>query len=197
MKFSSAESCLFSELEHLKTSFHFPAVKNDVGQLLNFLVQTRNPKTIFEFGSGYGHSAFWYLAQVKNFPSKIYLTEKRTDLVAPYEALPWPSEWKKVLDYYQGDAFERLAQIDQIDLTLVDGQKADYLSFIQKVEPKLTKNALVVIDNAFIKGTFLQEENQNKEVVKKTLELFTFIKQSNYSRVFLPVRDGIILLQKN
>jgi predicted O-methyltransferase YrrM len=194
---SSEETRLFSELENLKNSFHFPAVKNDVGQLLNFLVQTRKPKTIFEFGSGYGHSAFWYLAQVKNLPQKIYLTEKRTDLVAPFEQLSWPELWKKSLDYFQGDAFERLAQIDYIDLALVDGQKADYLSFIQKIEPKLNSQSMIVIDNAFIKGIFLQEENQNKEVVKKTLELFEFIKGSNFVRAFLPVRDGIILLQKN
>lgn len=196
---NQTEKYLFQELNRYKENLNFPAVKNDVGQILNFIVRSYRPKRIFEFGSGYGHSCFWYLAAIheKDQPQQIFLTEKRTDLGLHFHQLPWPQEWKEKIHYEQGDAFIALENKNELDLILVDGQKSSYLEFIIKALPQLKSQGLIVIDNAFIKGGFLLEENQDKLVVKNTKALYEFIETSSLNRVFLPVRDGLILLQKN
>lgn len=190
---SPEEKNLLEKLDSLKAQFNFPAVKNDVGQILNFLCKAFSCQIIFEFGSGYGHSAFWYFVQNASPPKKVYLTERRTDLQDSFQALQWSS----ALDYFCGDAFIRLEQIDGIDLCLLDGQKSQYLDFLQKLIPRLNPQAIIVIDNAFIKGQFLDKDLQHKDVVKKTHELHQFLKNNSLERVFLPVRDGLLVLKKN
>ncbi|MFZ4715063.1 MAG: O-methyltransferase [Bacteriovoracaceae bacterium] len=193
---SNEEKKLFQSLEKLKVDFRFPAVKNDVGQNLNFLVSVLKPKTIFEMGSGYGQSAFWYLVGQEQLPQSIYLTERRDDLIEPFSKLSWPEDWKEVLHYHQGDALLKLAEVELLDLVLLDGEKGQYLEFLKAVEKKLSARGVVVVDNAFVKGTFLKEENQHKDMVKKTHEFHAYLKKGPFKTTFLPVRDGLFLLSK-
>ena len=189
---SPEEKVLLEKLEQFKIQFNFPAVKNDVGQMLNFLTKAFSCKTIFEFGSGYGHSAFWYFVQNNHPPQKVYLTERRTDLQDSFNSIKWSS----ALDYFCGDAFERLQQIEAIDLCLLDGQKSQYLEFLQKLIPRLNPGAIIVIDNAFIKGQFLDKDLQHKDIVQKTNELHQFLRNQKFEKVFMPVRDGLLILKK-
>lgn len=196
LNLNAEEEKLFGELNYYQEHLNFPAVKNDVGQIINFFVSLRKPKKIFEFGSGYGHSAFWYFTGKNTSIERVVLTEKRTDLEPLFYKLPWPKDWLDKMTYLQKDAFLALEQESDLDFILIDGQKSLYLDFIKLALEKLNPNGLIFIDNAFIKGGFLVPENENKQVVIKIKELFEFIKKSNLKRVFLPVTDGLIVLQK-
>lgn len=193
-----SQEVLYSELQALEEKLHFPAVKPDVGQFLSFLTKLHRPERIFEFGSGYGHSAFWYLlAETQNLKS-IVLTEKRDDLEAIFQKLPWPSLWKEKLFYHQGDAFECLeAQSDKYDLVLVDGTKAQYQSFTETIYKHLADKALVVIDNGFCRGDFLDPSKLHKNSPKAIKDLHQWLKfQELYDVTFIPMSDGIFLLRK-
>lgn len=195
---SDSEKSLLDKLEALELKLNFPAVKKDVGSLLNFLTISNNPKHIFEFGSGYGHSAFWYLQANANSIESIHLTEKREDLEGIFHDLPWPADWRSKLHYHQGDAFESLNKIDQqFDLVLVDGVKAQYQTFLKDIYSRLNENAIVVVDNCFWKGRFLDETELHKTSPKAIKELHEWLKTQALYRVnFLPISDGIFLLRK-
>lgn len=192
VQLSEQEKSLLSKLDQFKVQFNFPAVKNDVGQVLNFLCKAFSCQTIFEFGSGYGHSAFWYFVQNPHPPKKVYLTERRTDLQASFNEI----KWAEALDYFCGDAFNRLEEINGIDLCLLDGQKSQYKEFLEKLLPRMNPGGLIVIDNAFIKGQFLDKDLQHKDVVQKTHELHQYLQSIKLEKVFLPVRDGLLILKK-
>lgn len=198
--FTSKEKTLYNELLELQKTLNFPAIAPDVGQLLYFFTSLIKPKTIFEFGSGYGHSAFWYLLAKTDNLERVYLTEKREDLIEKFHKLSWPALWREKLDYYQGDTFDRLKEVsdESLDLALVDGQKADYEKFMKAVYPKLSSKGLIIIDNSFWKGSFLQKENLHRQSPKAILELHQWLKhQADYKLCFLPMSDGIFLLHKN
>ena len=88
--------------------------------------------------------------------------------------------------------------MNSIDIALVDGQKSDYLKFLNEVYPKMNDGGLVIIDNSFWKGTFLEKDlSQNNQSAKNINELHEFIQNTQkWNRCFLPFRDGIFALEK-
>lgn len=187
---------LLEKLEFTRNKLNFPAVNNDVGQFLRFLSSTYCPKKIFEFGSGYGHSAFWYFLDNPAL-EVVYLTEKNPNLHSYFESMPWPSTWKSKMDYYQGNAFEKLKEINDLDLILVDGLKATYLDFLKECETKIRSNGMVIIDNAYWRGSFLDPDlTQKNNSAKAIKELHHYIQNSKkWLASFIPFQDGVILLK--
>ncbi len=197
VNFSSEENCLFEELIEKKAELNFPAIENNIGQFISFMCSLWKPQTIFEMGSGYGHSAFWFLRE-NPFLKNIILTEKRSDLEIVFNDLSWPVEWRNKIDYFQGDAFEKIKEVDNIDLCLIDGVKADYLKFLKVVQTKIKDDGVVLIDNSFWRGSFLDDEIvTKKESAKKIRELHCFLKETNdWEAVFVPYVDGLCILKK-
>lgn len=193
---------LFERLEHFEKTLNFPAIKRDVGSLLAFLMPMLGAQRVFEMGSGYGHSAFWYFIGAKEGLNleEVVLTEKRSDLLEVFEALPWPQNWKRRMSYYQGDAFERL-EMDQgvFDLFLVDGVKGDYKKFVEKALPRLSDNGLIAIDNSYWRGSFLNANlRESKKSAANIYELHEWIKNHpKIEAIFLPFADGLSLIRKS
>lgn len=195
LNLSSHNEELYKFLKQKEKELNFPAVTDDIGNFLRFLSVIVDAKRIFEFGSGYGQSAFWYLQNEQ--VQKIYLCEKRDDLEAVFNSAPWPKSYIDKLDYFQGDAFERLSSVHNIDLFLIDGVKADYLRFLKECKSKLSASSLVVIDNSYWRGSFLDKElSENKKSAKNIKELHDFIKASKeWDAIFIPFVDGITVLR--
>lgn len=190
---------LFEELKRKEKELRFPAVKNDVGSMLGFLLSLTEGKRVFEMGSGYGHSSFWYFAANEASLEKVVLTEKREDLLDVFDSLPWPVSWKERMEYHQGDAFEKLASEEgEFDLFLVDGVKADYKRFVEAAAAKLSRKGILAIDNSFWRGSFLRPElRAKKKTAEKMHELHAWIKQrKDLCAVFVPYNDGLTLLKK-
>lgn len=196
--FDEKKQRLFEQLNILKEKYHFPAITNDVGSLISFLVGLTRPQNIFEMGSGYGHSCFWYFIKENNFIQNIYLTEKRDDLIQEFNSLPWSEDQRQKISYFQGDAFEKLAKVESLDFVLIDGVKADYLNFLDACFEKLNSNAIVLIDNSFWRGSFLDENMLQKKSALHIKQLHDYLKQNTqFTSVFLPYRDGVSLLRKS
>ena len=192
---------LFSKLDENKLNLNFPAIHNDVGSFIQFMMASWKPKTVFEMGSGYGHSAFWFLLGGQQNIQRIHLTERRSDLVEYYQDLPWPSNWLPKIEYHQADAFETLDQVTQdgtpIDLALIDGVKADYLKFLESLETKMTSGGIVLIDNSYWRGSFLDKDLLiKKESARKIKELHDFIAETEkWQGLFIPYLDGLSILR--
>ena len=189
---------IWNQLNNYKIQLNFPAVHNDVGSFISFLTTLYKPKIIFEMGSGYGQSAFWYLLKSSESIKEIILTEKRTDLEEVFYTLPWPKHWTQKMKYHQGDAFDRLKECGEIHMALIDGVKGDYLRFLKELYPKLCSGGIVLIDNSYWRGSFLDDEIvKKKSSAKKIRELHEYIKHSNdWSASFIPFKDGLTILTK-
>ncbi|MAX65411.1 MAG: hypothetical protein QF441_16385 [Bacteriovoracaceae bacterium] len=189
---------LLNELNHLKKVLNFPAVEENIGHFFQFFMPILKPQKIFEMGSGYGHSAFWFLLGGQQWIDQIILTEKRNDLKEFYHNLSWPTSWLEKLEYHQDDAFHIIEQVDQLDLALVDGVKANYLDFLNILENKMSSHGLVFIDNSFWRGSFLDEHVvAKKQTAKKIAQLHAFIRESSkWDAVFIPFKDGLTCLRK-
>jgi predicted O-methyltransferase YrrM len=197
LSLTNEEKIIFNELKLNESRFNFPAIKNDVGAFINFMFRWHKPKRIFEFGSGYGQSSFWYLLKNESIET-IILTEKRDDLQSVFEELPWPLGWKEKLEYYQDDAFKIFDEKFGFDFILIDGVKADYLDFLKNCYNKLNEGGLILIDNSYWRGSFLDNDIvQKKKTARNIKQLHEFIASTElYESIFIPFEDGVSLLQK-
>ena len=115
----SSHRSLKDYLDKTQRELNFPAIKDDIGQLIRLLIMLNRPKTIFEMGSGFGHSCFWYIVDQLESISQIYLTETRKDLFQYYSQANWPDFSQQKVKYFNEDAFEVLKKVeDKIDFVL-------------------------------------------------------------------------------
>ena len=100
--------------------------------------------------------------------------------------------------YHCEDAFDVLERYASIDLALIDGVKGDYLKFLTLLESRMKTGAIVLIDNSYWRGSFLnQEQVETKNSAKKIKELHDYLAQTKiWDSVFMPYIDGLSLLRK-
>ena len=137
--------------EHAK-DISFPTVGPAVGGWLSLLARTTNAKRVFEFGSGFGYSAYWF-ARAVGPDGTVVLTEIDAD------------ELELACEYFEragladracfehGDAIDIVETYDgPFDVVLIDNEKHRYKEAFEAVLPKLTTGSLVIADNAVTTG---------------------------------------------
>jgi predicted O-methyltransferase YrrM len=196
-RLSDSDKNLYTLLKQLEVELNFPAIHDDVGSFISFLFHWLKPKRIFEFGSGYGQSCFWYSLSDHNI-EKVILTEKREDLEQIHHNLPWSKTWKNKLEYHQKDAFKVFDSMEDFDFILIDGVKADYLEFLEKSYNKLNPGGIVLVDNSYWRGSFLDDEVVAKKKTAANIRaLHSYIsKTEKFESIFIPYVDGVSLLRK-
>lgn len=201
---NSDEKVILSSLDQLKTKLNFPALRNDIGMFINNHLYSKNKENlkIFEIGSGYGHSAFWYLCKgLDKKVLKIILTEKREDLETIYNDLCFSRSWKEKINYHNKMAEDLLMDSsDLYDFILIDGQIRDYTNYLKLCYEKLSQGGSCLIDNAFWKGSVVIDGLKTKTSTNAIREFHQYCKHESlsgkWSSTYLPFRDGAFLLTK-
>lgn len=129
-----------------------PTVGREVGQCLRLLTEIAGAKRVFEFGSGFGYSAYWFASALPD-DGEIVLTEfDESNLETAREFLTRAGLAGKAT-FEQGDALEAVERHDgPLDVVLFDLQKKKYPDALAAVRDKLAPGALLVADNAMKAG---------------------------------------------
>jgi predicted O-methyltransferase YrrM len=130
----------------------FPTVGPAVGGWLTLLARAVDAERVFEFGSGFGYSAYWF-ARALDDEGEVVLTE--IDAGELDDARDY-FERGGVADRAQfehGDAIDILERYDgPFDVVLLDNQKSRYVEAFEAVREKLRPGSLVLADNAVTAG---------------------------------------------
>lgn len=126
----------------------FPHVGPEVGGFLGLLVRIADAESVFEFGSGYGYSAYWF-AETLPRDGEIVLTEVDRELLDMAREYLERGGYGTIATYEHGDALDTVERHDgPFDAVLIDHQKHRYLEAFEAVREKLAPGAIVVADNA-------------------------------------------------
>jgi caffeoyl-CoA O-methyltransferase len=126
----------------------FPHVGPEVGGFLRFLARVVGARRIFEFGSGYGYSAYWF-ADALPEDGEIVLTEVDEDELGMAREHLERGGYDDRATYELGDALETVERHDgPFDVVLIDHQKHRYVEALEAVRGKLAPGAVVIADNA-------------------------------------------------
>ncbi|WP_435363594.1 O-methyltransferase [Haloarchaeobius sp. DYHT-AS-18] len=190
------------EMDEYAQSHDFPHVGPEVGGLLRMLARMVDAERVFEFGSGFGYSAYWW-AQALPEDGQVVLTEFDADELDQAREFLSRGGVDHLASYEHGDALDAIERYDgPFDCVLIDHQKHRYKEAFEAVKPKLAPGAVVVADNAMTAGPIefdklleLVEGDDPGEVNEHTQGIFDYLEtvraDDDFETVVLPVGEGI------
>jgi caffeoyl-CoA O-methyltransferase len=172
----------------------FPIVGRMVGVVLEILARSIGAKRVFELGSGYGYSGYWFSRAVGP-DGELYLTdgdpenEKKAQ-----DYLSRAGLWEPVM-FHVGDAVTSLnATEGQFDIVYCDIDKHGYPEAWRAARDRIRPGGLWICDNTLWSGRVTEgfaEEDPRPEWTSAIKEVNQAVASDpDYLSTILPIRDG-------
>ena len=148
---------IIEEMDRQANDEGFPTVGPEIGGWLSVLARITSADRIFEFGSGFGYSAYWFARGMDG--GAVVLTEIDADELD--EARAYFDRGSPGVDahFEHGDAIEIVEEYDgPFDIVLIDNEKERYVEALQAVEESLEPGSLVLADNAVTAGVIDRDD---------------------------------------
>ena len=184
------------EMEKLAQEKNFPIVGRLCGQYLEMIARSIGAKRIFELGSGYGYSAYWF-SRATGPEAEINLTD--TDPENEKLALDFLQRagLDKPIRYHVGDALAALADTEgDFDIVYCDIDKAGYPDAWEAARQKVRVGGYYMCDNMLWFGRVTDEADVEEiqegatEAIKRTNEMIA--DDPNWRSIINPTRDGVV-----
>jgi len=122
-----------------------PIIGPDAGAVLRLLARLTDAARVFEFGSGFGYSATWFL---RGGADRVVRTEVDADEAEQGRACMREGGHDGRATDEVGDAMDAIDRYDgPFDAVLIDHDKPRYADAFAAVAPKLAANPVVIADN--------------------------------------------------
>ncbi len=146
------------EMDDRAAQTGFPTVGPAVGGWFRLLATLVDADRIFEFGSGFGYSAYWF-ATALPADGEVVLTEVDADELAAAREYFERAGLADRARFEHGDAIETVERYDgPFDVVLVDNEKDRYVEAFEAVRGKVGPGGLVLADNALTAGDYVDFE---------------------------------------
>jgi predicted O-methyltransferase YrrM len=167
------------------------------GQLLKFLVEMIQPKTILEIGTYTGYSA---IAMAEGLPENGILTtiDTNVELEKMIDSFVCKAELKNKIVQLTGNALEIIPTLNQsFDLVFIDADKRNYKNYLDLVIDKVNSGGYIFTDNVLWSGKVTLPEDK-MDLDTKLIDEYNDYIQSHpkLKSILLPVRDGLYLSRK-
>jgi len=182
------------EMQQEAREREFPIVGPQVGRLLELLVSVIRPSTIYELGSGFGYSAFWFAQGLDS--GEIHLTDHETaNLNSAREYLDSTQD-DITFQYHHGDALDLLESFDgNVDLLFVDIDKDEYPAALDQAEKRLDHGQWIIADNVLWKGRVADSAEADR-FTEGVREFNQRLSNGPWATSILPIRDGLALARR-
>ena len=138
---------ILEEMEAQAEREGFPTVGHEVGTFLRLCARLTDAESVFEFGSGFGYSAYW-VASALDSDGQIVLTEFDEDELEQARSYFERGGYTDLAVFESGDAMETVERYDgPFDVVLVDHQNENYVEGFEAVRDKVRPGGVVVADN--------------------------------------------------
>lgn len=196
---SRTDHPVLTEMESVAEKNNFPIVGRLVGIFLETMARTVNANRIFEFGSGYGYSAYWF-ARAAGANGRVICTDGdplNKDKADQYLKSAGLSER---VDFRVGMAQEIFAQIEgQFDICYNDADKGDYPQIWQMAKDRIRPGGLYIADNVLWHGRVAVERyidivpGWTEAILEHNTHIFN---DPEFDAFINPTRDGVIVARK-
>jgi predicted O-methyltransferase YrrM len=131
----------------------FPYVGPAVGGWLAMLARFADAERVFEFGSGFGYSAYWFARELPA-DGEVVLTEIDADELEQAREYMDRGGLADRASFEHGDAIETIEEYEgPFDVVLIDCQKERYAEAFEAVRGKVAPGGIVAADNAVAGGS--------------------------------------------
>ena len=165
------------------------------GRVLSMFSSMIRPKTVLEIGTYLGYSALCFAEGLADGGKVITLdVNEETNKVAL--SFVGKSQYADSIEFHLGDAVTIIPQLPEtFDLVFIDADKPNYSNYYDLVFDKVRSGGFIIADNVLWSGKVLDAEKD--EDTQALHEFNQMVKADNrVSNVLLPIRDGLMILQK-
>ncbi len=169
------------------------------GHFLSFLSTLLRPQFILEIGTFIGYSAL-RLAEGLMPTGELHTIELNHTVAQQASNFFNQSIYKKNIHLHIGDAKDILIKlIKPWDIVFIDANKSQYIYYFDTALSQINPNGLIIIDNLFANKEIVshKKDYRNAKMVEN-IRNFTnhIIKNPTIKTTTIPIRDGIMLVQK-
>ena len=180
------------EMEALAEERGFPIVGRQVGVTLEMLARAVHARRVFELGSGFGFSAYWFGRAVGG-EGEVTLTDgdpANTDKAREFLA-------RAGLDsrcrFVTGDAVTALNEADgMFDVIYCDIDKEGYPAAFAAAAGRLHLGGLYLCDNVLWSGRVADPQNNESSTVAIREHNEAVYADRRFLTTIIPIRDGVI-----
>lgn len=186
---------LLRRLEEAAIARGFPLIGRASGRVLELLSRAIGARRVFELGSGFGFSAYFF-ARAVGEGGEVICTEKDAWELDAHQALYGDHPLARRVRYRMGPALDSLRdERGPFDAMLLDIDKESYLSALEPIAEKLRPGGLLFVDNALWGGkvTGPSEDPSTRAVQAFNRGLFS---DGRFDAVLLPVGDGLAVARR-
>lgn len=188
---ANPEDPVLREMELLAAERSFPIVGPQVGALLHLLTRATSARRVFELGSGFGYSAYWF-ARAVGPEGLVVLTDTSGERAAEAEDFLRRGGLLERVRIEVGDALSILERAGgEYDIVFNDIDKERYPLVPDAAAAALRPGGLLISDNMLWSGAVL-DDSPAEESTRGVRELTRLLYESaDFETVLLPVRDGV------
>ncbi|MGG7661185.1 O-methyltransferase [Dyadobacter sp. BHUBP1] len=167
------------------------------GRFLSMISRMIRPDRILEIGTYTGYSGIC-LCEGLNPGGKLITIDVNEELESFTRRYFDQTPFKDQIDYRIGNALDIIPTLtDTFDIVFIDADKINYSSYFNLCLDKTRTGGFLIADNVLWSGKVVQ---QLKKIDKDTQALLDFNRMvhedTRVSNMLLPIRDGLMILQK-
>lgn len=167
------------------------------GRMLSMISHMIQPRFILEIGTYTGYSALC-LAEGLQKNGKLVTIEVDPEVAEFADKFFQESKYANQIQQEVGDAVKIIEEIDDaIDLVFIDADKGNYITYFEKIYPKLKIGGYIIADNVLWSGK-VTAPAAAKDKDTQILQKFNAMIQEDprFENVLMPVRDGLMIARK-
>lgn len=190
---------VLAEMEAVAKKNNFPIVGRLVGIFLETSAKAVNAKRIFEFGSGYGYSAYWF-AKAVGANGQVICSDGDPLNKEKAEQYLGSADLSERVDFRVGLAQEIFAQVEgSFDICYNDVDKGDYPQVWQMARDRIRPGGLYIADNVLWHGRVAVENyidivpGWTEAILEHNRLIFN---DSEFDAFINPTRDGVLVARR-
>ena len=190
---------VLAEMEEFARLRNFPIVNRLAGIFLEAQAKMINAKRVFEFGSGYGYSAYWFARAVGAGGRVICSDADANNRMRAEKYLSAADVWQRI-EFCVGLAQDVFAQTDGVfDICYNDVDKGYYPEIWQMAKQRIRSGGLYIADNVLWNGRVALQGSQetrrgSTEAIMEHNRLI--FNDPDFDAFINPIRDGVIVARK-
>jgi predicted O-methyltransferase YrrM len=175
----------------------FPIIGRLVGTAVEVLARTVRARRVFELGSGYGYSAYWF-ARAVGPDGEVHCTDGDPANEAKALAYLDRAGLGSPIHWHVGDAVTNLADVDgAFDVIYDDIDKVGYPDAWRAAAERIRVGGLYLCDNVLWSGAVADPEGghgRDRATTEAILEHNRLIAEDErYLSTIVPTRDGVMV----
>lgn len=196
---SQTDHPVLTEMEAQAQQRSFPIVGRLVGASIETLAKTVNARRVFEFGSGYGYSAYWF-AKAVGPEGQVFCTDGNPvhkDQAQRY--LSAAGLWDRI-DFKTGLAQDIFAETEGLfDICYNDVDKGDYPEIWKMAKDRIRPGGLYIADNVLWLGRVAMDNyvdvfpGWTEAILEHNRLIFS---DPEFDAFINPTRDGVVVARK-